>query len=152
MPRKRNHAKVIAIVASALAAFVALIVLGVALHNSGATTAQSGSAATRTPQASSLDDWLNAMCKPGSFFNGGHVLHNADGGSASCVSLKGNPILIGQYSSEYMARNDAAILHSGCSAIMATDSGYELFVAPVDRSGKSLEPLSRFGFTVTPNQ
>jgi hypothetical protein len=57
-------------------------------------------------------------------------------------------ISIGQYKSEFMARDDAAGPGVKSYALtQITDGGYVLFVSYTDRTG-ALEPLAQYGFTV----
>jgi hypothetical protein len=138
---------VIAIVAISLAA-VGLLVLAVfGLHSSAvSTTAPSGGSTTSAP-ASNRDDWFAAMCNPGTTYNG-FRLPNADGG-ATCTSRFG-PILYGEYTSSYMARDDRARYHGWTAATaVAADGATILFLAPFNKTGNPLEPLSQFGLVVT---
>jgi hypothetical protein len=61
-----------------------------------------------------MDDWKFAACRPGTYFNGGGHLRNADGGSATCQSLNGVIIMIGQYTSNFDWRSDVALFR-GCA-------------------------------------
>lgn len=133
---------------------VGLLLLVIAgLHSSNSSTTARSGATTQTARSSTSDQWFAAVCQPGTFHNGGReVLPNAEAGASCMTSPRGGPIFAGQYSSLFVARNDAAVFHMGSSAIIATDSGgYALFVAPTDRSGASLQPLAQFGFTITPS-
>jgi hypothetical protein len=142
---------VVALVALAVAAIIAVIGLVAVLHHTGSTTTGSGSVPTTSMiRPSSSDDWYAAVCRPGTFHNGSGHLHNADHGTASCLSPSGGPILMGEYSSAYMARNDAAFFSMGSSASLVADSGVTvLFIAPADYTGTALQPLAQYGFTIT---
>jgi hypothetical protein len=130
---------------------VLVIILAIIGANSSTRSSTAGGS-TPTSIPSTQDDWLAAVCKPGTFHNGGRkLLANADG-QASCSSglYNGQPIGLGQYSDEYMARNDVAMLRAA-SAIARTDSGdWEVFIALGDPSGRVLQPLADLGFTITP--
>jgi hypothetical protein len=141
----------------ALLAVMALVVLVVGLHQSGTRTTTAGPATSRVMPSTS-DQWFAAVCKPGTFREGGGDggwLTNAVG-RASCFPANGEDsfIFIGQYSSEYLARNDAELYTThatGSAATMADTEGYMLFVNMVDPSGASLQPLAHFGFAITPS-
>lgn len=129
-------------------AVFAIILVAIGVNSSTTpSTSDSASASTHSTQ----DEWLEAVCKPGTFRNGGReILRNADGQASCSARLSGSPIILGQYSDEYMARNDVTALHMP-SAIARTDSGdWEVFISFGDPSGRALEPLAELGFTVTP--
>jgi hypothetical protein len=103
----------------------------------------------RTPNVEGTpDDWYTAVCKPGTFDNGQGGLRNADR-VAFCVSPKtGTTISIGQYTSEFMARDDAAGPGVKSYALAQTNLGWQLFVSYTDSTGSVLEPLTQFSFEV----
>jgi hypothetical protein len=110
-----------------------------------------GSKASAPP--SSSEQWFQAVCKSGTFRGGGgngqwlsNSVSRSSCGSSQVPSVW---IFIGQYSSDYLARNDAALYHFGSSAMTRDTDGYMLFAAPTDRSAASLQPLVQFGFTIT---
>ena len=119
----------------------------------------SGGPATTKVVPSTQDQWFAAVCKSGTFHDGGgngQWLTNSIA-RGSCDS-KVNPddwIFIGRYLSESQARSDAVLnsdIAGGSSAMMRTTEGYMLFVAPTDHTGASLQSLAQFGFTITPSQ
>ena len=118
----------------------------------------SGGPAKTKVVPSTQDQWFAAVCKPGTFFDGGgngQWLTDSVGRGSCSSSVTRDWIYIGQYSSKYLAQNDAAMssgLSHGSSAIVQDTNGYMLFVAPTDRTGASLQPLAQFGFTITPAQ
>jgi len=102
--------------------------------------------------ASTLDDWLSAVCKPGSYRNGSNQLPNAELG-ATCLSrgANGMSILIGQYWSKFGMESDIAIFRMSSFAALQTEGGfYQVFIAPGGRSSQSsaLQPLAQYGFTL----
>ena len=100
---------------------------------------------------STQDDWEAAVCKPGTFHNGGGHLPNADG-SGFCLSLSGAPVMIGQYSSSFSLKNDIALFRGSSYATIDTDGGGAvLFLSISPRSVSALEPLRQYGFQVGTN-
>ena len=149
-PPRRSHAKVVAIVAISLAAIGLPVLAAIGLHSSAVSATASGGSTTSapTPAGSNQDDWFAAVCESGTFHNGSR-LPNADGG-ATCMSRYG-PILFGEYTSSYMARNDAARYHAWNTATIVDDNGATIFfTAPFNNAGNALKPLTQFGFVVTP--
>lgn len=99
--------------------------------------------------ASTLDDWLSAVCKPGSYRNGNNRLPNAQAGG-TCISLGANgmPILIGQYESKFGMDSDIAMFRMRSYAAAQTDGGlYQVFIA-LGRGLVALQPLSQYGFVL----
>jgi hypothetical protein len=146
LPAQRRNKVVIGILAAVVALTAIAVVVGLA---SGSKDSAGSKTATST--ASGLDDWKTAVCRPGTYFNGRGHLRNADGGSASCQSLNGVIILIGQYTSDFDWRNDVAIFRGASYASVADTNGTCVFVAPMpgSRSANALEPLRRFGFEIS---
>lgn len=133
-------------------ALLVLVVVGViALANTSSTTNAGSPPTSSTIPASNSDQWDDAVCKPGTFLGGrGNGLPNAEQEGFCLSSSNLGSISFGQYSSEYLARNDAAMLRGTASSAMLPDeNGYALFVALSDRTGASLQPLAQFGFTIT---
>lgn len=98
-----------------------------------------------TRQSFLYNDWLPALCRPGTFYDG-EALHNA-AASGTCYSRGGMPILIGQYDSEFRARNDLAMYISGEYALDTTNDGRViLFISPSQTN--VLQPLEQFGFEI----
>ena len=149
-PRQPNYAKVSAFVAVALLAVITLVVLVVGLHRSGSTTTAS-TPTTSTLIQSSSDDWFDAVCRPGSLRSDyGSRLPNALSGGYCVSSVDGLAIDIGQYNSEYAARNDGMGQYvTGSYAIIRDTGGWMLFRNINDKTGASLQPLAKFGFVVT---
>jgi hypothetical protein len=152
-PRRPRRTKVIAIAAAAAAGLVA-IAIAVSLNSESTTTSSRSSSPTTSEVApSSSDDWYAAVCRTGTFYNGQGGLRNADQGVAFCVSpVSGTTITIGRYTSEFMARDDAAGPGVKSYALTRTSSGgWQLFISYTDGTGAALAPLAKFGFTVTPS-
>lgn len=156
--RRGVSAKVAALVAAGVFLVIALVLFGVVAyrHSHDKAVDNVGGSKASTARASSSDQWFNAVCQQGFFRDGGgngQWFTNAVG-RASCASSQ-NPsiwIFIGQYTSEYLADNDAALfrLGGGATAMMGHTDGYWLFAGLTDKSGISLQPLTQFGFTITP--
>ena len=146
-PEQRRNRVVLAILAAVVAVIAVAIVAAVAGGGAGKDSAGSKPSSST---ASTLDDWKSAVCRPGTYFNGGGHLHNADGGSASCQSINGVIILIGQYTSSFDWRNDVAIFRGAAYASITDTNGTCVFVAPLpgSRSVAALEPLRQFGFEI----
>jgi hypothetical protein len=152
-PRRPRRTKVIAIAAAAAAGLMA-IAIAVSLSSESTTTSSRNSSPTTSEVApSSSDDWYRAVCRTGTFDNGQGGLRNADRGVAFCVSpVSGTTISIGQYTSEFMARDEAAGPGVKSYALARTSSGdWQLFISYTDGTGAALAPLAKFGFTVTPS-
>ena len=109
------------------------------------TARDAGSAAMGIP--SNLDDWLSAVCKPGTYRNGNNRLPNAQAGG-TCMSLgtNGMPIFMGQYSSKFGMESDIAIFRMRSYAALQTDSGaFQVFIA-LGPGSSVLQPLAEYGF------
>jgi len=153
--RGPSYAKLIAFVAVALLGAITVVMVAAGLHKSTTTASGGSTHTTSTIIPGSSDDWYAAVCQPGTFHDGGgngQWLTNSVG-RASCGSSVNIAIwiFIGQYSSEYMPRNDAALFGraGGSSAMLRDTDGYMLFVAPTDRTGAALQPLAKYGFTIS---
>jgi len=109
-------------------------------------------ASSQTVPSSTLDDWLTAVCRPGTYINGTvGILRNADG-TATCKSLIGDsPVMMGQYSSAFSLQNDIAVHKGSDYATILMESGStQLFLAYGSRVSRPnpLQPLTQFGFEV----
>jgi hypothetical protein len=123
----------------------------------GAVLMAVGSVATLTapPVAadSSFDDWRDSVCQFGTFSETtGRLLRSADL-SGSCQSPKGNPILIGLYSSRSAAQNSELRLFppTACFVSKEVEDGQMMvFVTPVRGTCRDLVSLMQvFGFMGT---
>lgn len=149
-PRQPNYAKVVALVAIGLLPFL-MLGIGVFVYQLRHSNPGGGSATTRV-QPSTQDEWLAAVCRPGSLRSDyGTRLPNAVSGEFCVSSVDGLAIDIGQYNSEYAARNDGMGQYtSGSYAIVRDTDGWMLFRNINDKTGASLQSLAQFGFTITP--
>lgn len=145
-----NRAKVIALVTIGVLVAVVLILVAVfAFRNNGVNTASSSHRST-VPNSNS-DQWFAAVCRPGSLrTDQGTRLPNAVSGGFCVSSVRGSALDFGQYSSEYVARNDGrGQFVSGSYAIIKDTDGWMIFRDINDRTGASLQPLAQYGFTIT---
>lgn len=140
---------VAAVVASVVLALVAII-SSVTRHptRTVATSAPSVAAATESgPQ-----DWLAAVCRPGTFVNGRGKLANATGGGVCRSTDNSAALLFDQYESdsEFLLHNDVAMFQAAAVArITGQDGSLYVFVtldATQQKGMAALEPLDRFGF------
>jgi hypothetical protein len=145
-------------VALALLAVGMLVLVVVGLHISGSTTTPGGGIATSAP--------VTAVCKPGSYtrpsqrdappFQGATDVAVCKAKisafpEAPVPSERNGPIWIVQFPSLGAARKDSAIENFlGATAIATIGEKNVLFVAPADWTGAALEPLTQFGFVITP--
>ena len=143
---QRRNIVVLAILGAVVAVVAVAIVIAVASGDKDSARSTPSSST-----ASSLDDWKSAVCQPGTYFNGGGHLRNADGGSASCQSINGVVVLIGQYTSNFDWRNDVAIFRGASYAFISDTDGTCVFVSPTPgaRGASALEPLRQFGFQIS---
>ena len=112
----------------------------------GAPPAKAGNNAPPTATGT-MTDWLDSVCLLGTFNDGKRAgLPNADKGQGFCGAKNHHgPILMGIYSSFYMARNDVALYQrSMASAYASVEPGIQVFVG----APGVLEPLTDFGFSV----
>jgi hypothetical protein len=93
-----------------------------------------------------MDDWLAAMCRPGTFNDRLHVFRNATAGG-DCLARDGGPIFMGKWDSNYLMQNDVVLYRNHYYASGITEQTVIAFVA--GRPG-ALQPLTQFGFTVQP--
>ena len=133
--------------------FVGVLIWGFALTAAAAEGIAYGAPSALAHPAlpsSGPEDWFAAVCKVGTFSNGGTALRNASGEAACQSSQQQGPLWIGQYNSVYLAQNDAARIPF--ASAIGTDSGGTvwLFIAVGGRTGNALAPLRQFGFTLAP--
>ena len=148
----------IAAVASVVAAFFGAIIVIASTNRggSGSSSDEATAPAAQSAAPSSSEDWLRAVCRPGTFSQGtqssfgGSGLGNA-AGSANCMSQKSGVILIGQYTSSFALENDVARWRGGSYATVEAANGETwLFLAPLPgkASASALSPLTQFGFQI----
>jgi len=141
-------------------AFIGLLVIGAKAigGGSGSSDSLNGSSGSQYPTydtptpapipPSTDDDWKAAVCRPGYYSDRSAILPNADW-SASCQSMRGNPIIMGWYTGSFSVQNDLALFHGATFAQLPTSDGRTaIFLTPVRGTGGALEPLTQFGFTL----
>jgi hypothetical protein len=157
-PPRTSNAKVLGIVALALLAVCLLLIVGVALHNSGSSPTAGGGISTSAP--------VTAVCQGGSYKHPGEEETPGFGKATDIAVCTGKiawtsepdrpgeeygPIWIVQFPSLNAARDGVAYQQlAGATAIASIDGKALLFFAPADMTGVSLQPPSRFGFAITP--
>lgn len=105
------------------------------------------SVASTTAQSSTIEDWLSATCKKGTYVDGkgGIVLPGAVT-SGYCSGLSGTVVYVGSYTSNFLLENDAA-RSSSKYATAIDDSGTTWAFFSV-RGVQDLAPLQHFGFVI----
>lgn len=126
------------------AGVVVVALAGVLMSTS--SNAGGGSSSTQ----SSSDDWLAAVCKPGTFADG-HALPGATGGGL-CLPRQGNngPIYAMTYASAFKANNDLVMATPGSAYAHRTDGDTTwIFVAFGNKGDASaVQPLTQYGFEI----
>lgn len=130
----------------------ALVLLLVLLFNVGGQggspsrpAAGGGSGTSSGAATSTVDDWVASVCQVGTYSSSGGGLRNADA-SGFCMSPSNMPIMIGQYSSDFGAQSDAAMVPGARYAMLRQANGdLCMFLAVSAGSGNILSPLSQFG-------
>lgn len=118
--------------------------------------AHSNPSAAGAPAISgSFDDWLAALCKPGTYFDansgGAHFFANAIG-HAVCQSNDRTEIMIGKWDDSFKMNNDIALYRSGRAYYSSChqSSGIVFAFVTAGSDAAALQPLQQFGFTVQP--
>ncbi|MFF1555675.1 hypothetical protein ACFVX3_32130 [Rhodococcus erythropolis] len=109
-----------------------------------------------TPEAtSSMDDWLGAICAPGTYSASSNVLKNSDTRPMSCRAPIRNgraPVIaIGTYSSDFLLKEDMlASKYGPLAKLELTDGTMVIFALTSGASAPEavLGPLRNFGFDV----
>jgi hypothetical protein len=159
-PSVGSGKKPLMIILGAIVGVSLLAVIGskIADGGSGSSDSPNGAAGSQYPTddtpasapipPSTDDDWKAAVCRPGYYSDRSAILPNADW-SASCQSMRGNPIIMGWYSGSFSVRNDLAMFRGATFAQLPTSDGRTaIFLTPVRGTGGALEPLTQFGFTL----
>lgn len=151
-PQGGSTSKVFWTIAAITIAAVLLVVVIVAIGfvDGDSKETQAGRDAQLTGQISgSRDDWLAAVCKMGSFRNGAGTFRfsNATAQGSCTANFGSRPILIGEWDSDYLMRNDIASMRLSYYA-SAINSDVVIGFITLGPNGDPLEPLSQFGFTV----
>lgn len=118
----------------------------------GSESRSSGSSESGSSGSSLFDDWIPAVCQPGTYSDSRSVLRSADA-SALCRPLGGGggAILIGQYSEQFKVRNDLVLFKRAEYATMSTSDGRIcMFIAP--GAPGHLDALGAYGFDIGVNQ
>jgi hypothetical protein len=159
-PSVGSGKKPLMIILGAIVGVSLLAVIGskIADGGSGSSDSPNGASGSQFPTddtpasapipPSTDDDWKAAVCRPGYYSDRSAILPNADW-SASCQSMRGNPIIMGWYSGSFSVRNDLAMFRGATFAQLPTSDGRTaIFLTPVRGTGGALEPLTQFGFTL----
>lgn len=128
-----------------VAAILALVIVGVALFVKGRHATEYG----RLAAASTSEDWIASVCKPGTYQNGkgGNVLSGSTG-SAQCYGNAGGTIFVGTYDSEFRFNNAMARFPSNSRYATRSDNSGRLWVFVSPNGYTDLQPLASFGFAV----
>jgi hypothetical protein len=143
----RNTVLVVLLLAVLLLVVIITVVFAISRHGSG--NVATDSSPTLVPDSNS-DQWKAAVCKLGTYYNGGGPVNAVATGN--CLSPRGTLIMMGLYNSEYDAQDAAARYRrmGSSSATTPTTTGTLVMIALNDRTGINLEPLSEFpNFTIT---
>ncbi len=132
-----------------------IVAVGSSSHRSATTATWPGagqpnlSGAGQANLSGTFDDWLAAVCKPGSYQKGENIFANANAGS-HCVAAdgRGGMVLIGEWDSNYLMTNDLTALHVKNFASWTDGQSTNAFVPYGSDTGAELDPLTPFGFTV----
>jgi hypothetical protein len=135
--------------AGVLGIIVIVLVLASCSSNRSATTGTSPGAA-EVNLSGNFDDWLAAVCKPGSYENGGRKIFRNSNAGGSCMPANGQGgiILIGEWDSNFVMTNDLTALRIKYYASWTDGQSPKAFVPYGSVTGAELEPLTRFGFSV----
>jgi hypothetical protein len=126
-----------------VAAAVLLVVI-IAAHGSSSD----GSGGSHV--SGSRDDWLQAVCKDGSYRTPTRdmpVFRSASG-AGICLARTGGTIFIGQWDSDCMMRNALSGARLSSYAAASDGQGVTAFAPAPNAPERALEPLSQFGFTI----
>lgn len=125
---------------------VAFAVLDNDPQTSAASTAAS---APQAPQSTS-QDWFAAVCRKGTFTDGGQTANTLPGADATgfCAGKNGSAVSIGSYSSTFLLENDVARFYSPSYATTVDDQGRTWAFVSVPANKSDLAPLEQFGFVI----
>lgn len=145
--RRYMHGPTLWLVVLLAGGIAALLIVGAAvLAKRHAATSDDQS---RPHPDSTSQDWIEAVCKRGTYQNGrgNNVLAGATG-SAMCYGKSSGTIFVGTYESQFRFDNDAAsFLRRGAYATLGDDRG-RLWVFYCPNGSASLSALSQYGFTL----
>ncbi|WP_341267168.1 hypothetical protein [Gordonia malaquae] len=132
-------------------AAVLVLVITLIATSGGDGPKRTNTRTTETTQRASLDEALDAVCKPGSFVNGRDTpLRNADA-SGLCIARERTLYLfIGTYVSAYEVKTDTSTGYVGAFAVGTLSDGQTLVIANQTSSVAmtTLEPLRNMGFAL----
>jgi hypothetical protein len=141
----------VAVIVVALALMLATCEDKPSKTSSGKTSSGRQPSTSATGYAGTLyEDWIPAVCQQGTYFDTSNALLPNAIADASCKSARGNPIMMGQFASEFSAKNAVALFRGAEYAIAAVDTGtgevVQVFLSPAAPS--ALAPLRSFGFVI----
>jgi hypothetical protein len=98
----------------------------------------------------SLDDWRGAVCKSGSYHEGGSGVPFPDATAQAFCNTGSANVWIGQFDSEYLMHNDLAAMRMMNSHTSVVNSGSGLITMFATNGGsRALSPLTQFGFQLS---
>jgi hypothetical protein len=144
----RQSAQTKALLAGAAVLVVVLIVVIAASNSGGSANNSGGSGGTHV--SGSRDDWLQAVCKDGTYRipTSDMPVFNGATGAGVCLARSGGTIFVGQWDSDYMMRNAFTMSRLRCYAAAREGDTVTAFAPAPNASERALEPLTQFGFTI----
>ncbi|WP_143542992.1 hypothetical protein [Rhodococcus sp. NCIMB 12038] len=132
----------------ALAVTALALVLTINGLQSDNSSASASSDSTSDSLDGSFEDWMAALCAPGTFHNGTSWQGATGGGS--CQTTTGQVVFIGEYESNFLRDNDLAAYRMTYFASSIDDIGQIVVFSVNTRSAQTLNPLTSFGFDIYP--
>lgn len=142
------------IVTAVVAVVVVLAAVGgiAAVTSGGSSHPTPSTAQLPTPSITGkLSDWEGAVCRTGTIRTGSRGYPNASSQDACQAADRSGIIMIGEWSSEMLMKNDlTALRQRNYASTLLTNGNYVAFaVAPIDGGvAGPLQPLTQFGFTI----
>lgn len=136
------------------------VVVPLALLACSTQSSESGGSLETTPttRTSTVNDWINAVCADGTYYDGQGGLERSDG-SATCQTepdRNGNPgVNFGSYSSPSALDYDISIRPGVPYATFENDQGVTwvfFLYGGTESTPTRLEPLADFGFEIFQNK
>lgn len=103
--------------------------------------------ATAGALTGALDDWLNAVCAPGTYITDATKLFNTEIGSGICKDHRGLDIIVARFASETVLRT-ALLGNEFHSFAWGNDDVSAIAFANEDNRWARLDQLSKFGFVL----
>lgn len=103
--------------------------------------------ATAGTLTGTLDDWLNAVCAPGTYMTDATKLFNTEIGSGNCKDRRGLDIIVARFASETVLLT-ALFGHEFHSFAWGIDDVSPIAFANEDYRWARLDQLSKFGFVL----